>query len=48
MVVEVRYKYMREAFIVVQILDEADYILHSTNTFWKGMNLIILPPDMGK
>ena len=31
-----------------QILDETDYILHSTNTFGKGMNPIILPPAMGK
>ena len=29
-------------------LDETDCILHSTNTFGKGMNLIILLPDMGK
>ena len=32
----------------VQILDEADYISHSTNTLGKGMNPIILPPVMGK
>ena len=32
----------------VQILDETDCISHSTNTFGKGMNPIILPPDMGK
>ena len=32
----------------VQILDEADYILHSTNTLGKGMNPIILPSAMGK
>ena len=32
----------------VQILDEADCILHSTNTLRKGMNPIILPPAMGK
>ena len=32
----------------VQILDEANYILHSTNTLGKGMNSIILPPAMGK
>ena len=25
-----------------------DYISHSTNTFGKGMNPIILPPAMGK
>ena len=31
----------------VQILDEADYISHSTNTFGKGMDSIILPPAMG-
>ena len=29
-------------------LDEADCILHSTNTLGKGMNPIILPPAMGK
>ena len=28
----------------VQILDEAVYIPHSVNTFWKGMNPTILPP----
>ena len=32
----------------VQIMDEADYILQSTNTLGKGMNPIILPPAMGK
>ena len=32
----------------VQILDEIDCISHSTNTLWKGMNPIILPPAMGK
>ena len=32
----------------VQILDEADYISHSTNTLGKGMNPIILPPAIGK
>ena len=32
----------------VQILDKADCISHSTNTFWKGMNLIILSPAIGK
>ena len=32
----------------VQIMDEADCILHSTNTLGKGMNSIILPPAMGK
>ena len=32
----------------VQILDEADSISDSTNTFGKGMNPIILPPAMGK
>ena len=32
----------------VQILDEAGFISHSTNTFGKGMNPIILPPAMGK
>ena len=32
----------------VQILDETDCISHSTNTFGKGMNPIILPPAMGK
>ena len=29
--------------IRVQILDEIDYILHSTNTHGKGMNSILLP-----
>ena len=32
----------------VQILDETDCISHSTNTLGKGMNPIILTPDMGK
>ena len=32
----------------VQILDETDCILHSTNTLGNGMNPIILPPAMGK
>ena len=32
----------------VQILDETDCIFHSTNTFGKGMNPIILPPALGK
>ena len=32
----------------VQILDENDYISHSTNTIGKGMNPIILPPAKGK
>ena len=32
----------------VQNLDEADCISDSTNTLGKGMNPIILPPDMGK
>ena len=31
----------------VQILDETDYISHSTNTLGKGMIPIILPPAMG-
>ena len=31
-----------------QILDKDDCILHSTNTFGKGMNLAIPPPSMGK
>ena len=30
----------------VQILDDTDCILHSTNTLGKGMNPIILPPAM--
>ena len=34
--------------IRVQILDETDCISHSTNTFGKGMNPIILPSAMGK
>ena len=32
----------------VQIMDETDYISHRTNTLWKGMNPIILPPALGK
>ena len=32
----------------VHILNETDCISHSTNTLWKGMNPIILPPAMGK
>ncbi len=32
----------------LQILDETDFISHSTNTFGKSMNPIILPPAMGK
>ena len=32
----------------VQILDETDFISHSTNTLGKGMNPIILSPAMGK
>ena len=36
------YKY------IVQILDETDWISHSTNTFGKGMNPIILSPAMSK
>ena len=32
----------------VQILDETDYILNSTNTLGKGINPIILLPAMGK
>ena len=32
----------------VQIMDETDFISHSTNTLGKGMNPIILPPAMGK
>ena len=32
----------------IQIVDEADYISHSTNALRKGMNPIILPPDMCK
>ena len=32
----------------VQILDETDCILHSTNTLAKNMNPIILPPAIGK
>ena len=33
---------------LVQILDKTDYIAHDTNTLGKVMNLIILPPAMGK
>ena len=32
----------------VQILYKTDYIPHNTKTLGKGMNPIILPPDMGK
>ncbi len=32
----------------VKILDETEFISHSTNTLGKGMNPIILPPAMGK
>ena len=32
----------------VQILDEGDCILYSTNKIGKGMNPIILPSPMGK
>ena len=32
----------------IQILDETDCISHNTNTFGKGMNLIILPLAMDK
>ena len=32
----------------VQILDEAVYISHRTNTLGKGMNPTILPPAMDK
>ena len=32
----------------VQILNETDCISDFTNTLRKGMNLIILPPAMGK
>ena len=31
-----------------QILNKTDFISHSTNTLWKGMNPIILPPAMDK
>ena len=31
----------------VQILDEFDYVLHSTKTLEKAVSLIILPPAMG-
>ena len=33
---------------VCVILDEADCVLHITNTLGKDMNLIILPPAMYK
>ena len=32
----------------VQIMDDNDCISHSTYNLGKGMNLIILPPAMGK
>ena len=31
----------------VQILNEAGYTLQNANTYWKGIDLIILPLDMG-
>ena len=34
--------------IVVGLGHETDCISHSTNTFRKGMNPIIIPPAMGK
>ena len=37
-----------DTVIRVQMLDEDAYILRSTNTLWKDMNLNILPPAMGK
>ena len=40
--------YRRRKWTQVQILDETDYISHSTNTLEKDMNPIILPPAMGK
>ena len=33
---------------ILQILDQANCISHSTNILEKGMNPIILPPAMGK
>ena len=40
--------YSRRKWTRVQTLDETDCILHCTNTLGKGMNLIILPPAVGK
>ena len=40
--------YRRRKCTRVQILDETDFISHSTNTLEKAMNPIILPPVMGK
>ena len=37
-----------DTVIQVQILEQTDYISHSTNTLGKGMNPIILPPAMGR
>ena len=37
-----------DTVIRVQILDETEWISHSTNTLGKGMNPIILPTAMGK
>ena len=37
-----------DTVIRVQILDETYCISHSTNTFGKGINPIILPPAMEK
>ena len=36
-----------DTMIQVQFLDEAVCILDHTNTFGKGMNPTILPPNMG-
>ena len=33
---------------MVHIMDETDWISHTTNTLGKGMNAFILPPAMGK
>ena len=32
----------------VQILDETDFISHTTNTLGKGVNPIIIPPAMSQ
>ena len=43
-----RIWYNRINAAVDQILDETDWISHSTNTLGEGMNPIILSPAMGK
>ena len=42
------YIYIYMYIYIYIVLDETDYISHSTNTLGKGINLIILLPAMGK